>query len=249
MFRPEDEKQVPLNTSSKRVHDSGWEAKSRQQSLGETVLLDGLTDGWFIIEVLMWEEVGRRLAKVELRSLSECIERMGVPSTAEELEQRVPTNLLYYQANYLLLLVFATFFTGFGSPVFFLAIAVVMIGVLWISYNDLEAQTVRVSLVGAGMLLLFTGGIRLIVYQSVALFLIAVHAVLRKRSMKARLVSWIDVQRSYTPLAVAASKLPEQINNEDKFAPREESPSMPKPSYSAKYREIEGKYRSRHAFS
>lgn len=146
--------------------------------------------------------------RLRLRSWSEFFDlnRIGVPDV-RELEERMATNLLYYQGNYLamfgavyvlnwffsILLVVVTFFiVGFGLLLF--------------EVRDQKASFAeQAAYTGVSFAaVLYCGGFTLVQSVLVCFLLVVLHSVFRRRSLKSRAFTWRDAANGYSPLAAAA---------------------------------------------
>ena len=128
------------------------------------------------------------------------------PSPTSEAIGRINVNLTYYWWNYLIFLTLAALYTSFNRYLFLLALAFTITTALYIfsprrpalliagrqfSRQEIFVCWSATSLIAA----IWSGGVYFVASMLVALVVIVVHAVLRQRTMKAKVVSFFSFLR------------------------------------------------------
>ena len=147
----------------------------------------------------------------------------SVPSDGDALNERVQTNVGYYQANYMLLVVVFLVYVCLARPVFAVALAasvaagyyvfMVQQGALVVGGTVLTRQRLAAAWLAASvLLLLLAGGLTFLWVLLVSILFILVHSVFRKRSMKARTTTFVA---GTTPLGAAFKSLDDALHGSD----------------------------------
>ncbi|XP_065263232.1 PRA1 family protein 3 [Emys orbicularis] len=146
---------------------------------------------------------------------------------------RVVSNLLYYQTNYLLLAAVVISIVGFLSPLNMIlggtVVVLVFTGFVWASHNkDIlrkfkkQYPTVFVVaiLLSSYFLISYFGGVMVFIFGiTFPLLLIFIHASLRLRSIKNKLENKMEViGLKKTPMGIVLDALDQQEENINKLA-------------------------------
>eukprot|EP01006_Ploeotia_vitrea_P044561 TRINITY_DN66837_c7_g1_i4.p1 TRINITY_DN66837_c7_g1~~TRINITY_DN66837_c7_g1_i4.p1 ORF type:complete len:240 (-),score=91.29 TRINITY_DN66837_c7_g1_i4:1259-1978(-) len=184
-----------------------------------------------------------------LRPWSEFFEssRFSVPSMTDDeaYSQRLVTNLVYYQANYLLLACLCLLYVCIARPRFLVIVLLVAAAGVYlfrvrrapVEVGGRLVPRYQVFAVYAGVavvMLLVAGGMQAIAALGVSSLIVLAHSSLRKRSLKARGTSYIDRVTGSTPIGSAFKALDEYDSdgpNDD-----EENPAPAVRSEQAKFR-------------
>eukprot|EP00457_Paulinella_chromatophora_P008707 gb/GEZN01008749.1/.p1 GENE.gb/GEZN01008749.1/~~gb/GEZN01008749.1/.p1 ORF type:complete len:214 (-),score=12.83 gb/GEZN01008749.1/:727-1368(-) len=174
------------------------------------------------------------LGQMTLRSWSEFGQTSGfsVPD-GSKLQERLLVNVVYYQANYVMVLLLFLLYTCVARPPVIGVLVVAGVGVVGIQYLEdpvmLDGKThiprkyLTVGMLAvSALLLLFFGGSSFTVAIGLSLIICILHAVFRKRSVKSKSLTFFDLWRGGSPAAnvFSNSQGDESADEEDPHQPR-----------------------------
>lgn len=165
-------------------------------------------------------------AKLRFRPVGEFLDAkaFSVPSGGlEGLRERSNTNLVYYQANYLVVVGFGLLWVCLSRPAFAVAVAAsaasgyyvfaAMDGAAVVGGRVVSRRRVAQAWLGASLVLfLLVGRVAVLVALLVTLGLVVLHAAFRKRSLKARGANFVG---GSTPLGMAFRSLDDVLDGSD----------------------------------
>eukprot|EP00808_Paulinella_micropora_P015354 g73.t1 len=164
----------------------------------------------------------RPLDQITMRSWSEFFLASGFSMpTMPKLNERLQVNLVYYQANYLAIFVLFFLYTCVARPFVLIVLLLTAAGAMGLqTMGDqikMDGKPVPRQYTFGGLaavsfcsLLLF-GGASFIVALCLALLIVILHSVFRKRSIKSRTLSFFDMWLAKTP----ASNLMNEYEDEE----------------------------------
>ena len=128
------------------------------------------------------------------------------PSPSSEAVARINVNLTYYWWNYLIFIALAALYTTFNRPLFTLALAFTTCTALYlfsprrpallIAGRQFSRQEIFVCWCATSLIAcIWSGGLHFAVSTLLALVVVLVHAALRQRTMKAKVVSFLAFLR------------------------------------------------------
>jgi len=166
--------------------------------------------------------------KLKVRPVSEFLEtgRFSVPNT-NQLEKRVRVNIIYYQANYFVIVLALLVLAMLLRPLMIVSLLISAAAGIYIFnirarsfvFNGrvVTKNQTTVGFAAASTVLFFLcGGAMAILAISVGLLVSLVHCILRTESLKARGTTYADVDlwSGSTPLGSAVHTLEEEENEE-----------------------------------
>lgn len=178
------------------------------------------------------------VAVAPLRSWDDFIpghDRFAVPDLKDvsKWNNRVVSNLLYYQTNYLVLGSAAIALVGFLNPIGMLlggvVVALVFLGFVWASHNQYfirkfkkqyPAAFVIVIMVSSYFLISFSGGVMMFMFGiTFPLLLMFAHASLRLRNIKNKMENKMEnIGLKKTPMGIILDLLEQQEESIGKVA-------------------------------
>ena len=193
--------------------------------------------------------LGKTKSKIklpELRSWNEFFKFNGgfrYPDP-EKLNDRVACNLLYYQANYLFVPALFLLYVVVARPIFLIALLLVAGGAVYlfqirdqpfvINQKPLKPQQVKLIFgVGTLVILMLFGGTSCLVALLLSLLVVVLHATFRKRSLKSRGTTFVDLWRGTTPLGHAMRQY------------EQDDPEMGSPKQQEKMRQQQAEFRAK----
>ncbi|CAM2116609.1 PRA1 family protein 3 [Caretta caretta] len=163
------------------------------------------------------------------------VERFARPDFRDvsKWNNRVVSNLLYYQTNYLLLAAAVVSIVGFLSPLNMILggtiVVLVFTGFVWASHNkdilrkfkkQYPTAFVVAILLSSYFLISYFGGVMVFIFGiTFPLLLIFIHASLRLRSIKNKLENKMEgIGLKKTPMGIVLDALEQQEENINKLA-------------------------------
>ncbi|KAF7695808.1 ADP-ribosylation factor-like 6 interacting protein 5b [Silurus meridionalis] len=161
-------------------------------------------------------------------------ERFAKPDMSDlsKWNNRVISNLLYYQTNYFVVLVVVFLLVGFMNPLGMIlgavVVSLVFMGSVWAGENKVMIKNFKkknpslfvIAVLGASYFLLYLcGGVMVFIFGiTFPLLLILIHASLRLRSVKNKLENKIEgVGLKKTPMGVILDLLDQQEEKVNKI--------------------------------
>lgn len=159
-------------------------------------------------------------------SWSECLDHFSLPISIndEALQDRIAINLIYYQANYLCIVIIALLIVAIQQPsllIYLLLILLIYIVIFsssppnlpsWFSTHPLTSLWQFFAMVV--IMLIILGGTRVIAALCVSLLLVIGHCMIRSISIVARTTARSQLILKRTPMAALVHTLQQYEENE-----------------------------------